>query len=61
MTLYSVPRTKGKKEHEQDAVGGGGLARVKAEPAVWSLRSDAARSMSQTRRVTESEIMTHAK
>lgn len=53
---------KRKKKPEQDVVGGGGLTdRVKSEPAVWSLRSEAARSMSQTRRVTESEIMTYAK
>lgn len=60
LTLGS--QDKRRKEHEQDVVGGGSLAnRVKSEPAVCSLRSEAARSMPQTRRVTESEIMTYAK
>ena len=46
----------------KDAVEGGVLADlVLSEPAVCFLRPEAARSMSQTRRVVESEIMTYEK
>lgn len=51
---------KRKREHERECGEGRGLADfVLSEPAVCFLRSEAAaRSMSQTRRVVESEIMT---
>lgn len=53
---------KRKKEHEQNAVEGRSLAnQVLSEPAVCSSRLETARSMSQTRRVMESEIMIYEK